>query len=198
MPFASTDSTSARFLRTILAWSTEDEIPQTAVDHPRRWRAAVRRQRDRPGCAGATPAADGQHVATSAGSADAARRSGAACAAGFRRHARGTAAGRHAGNATTTACTGRYHGNADSAGRRHHGAARGGHAGRTARSALEHARASPAGPAPSFEQLSGGGKSISEEQAAAYPLLANDFLYADHNRNGKISKSEYEKWVSQK
>jgi hypothetical protein len=56
----------------------------------------------------------------------------------------------------------------------------------------------PAGPAPSFDQLSGGGKSISEEQAAAYPLLANDFLYADHNRNGKISKSEYEKWVSQK
>jgi hypothetical protein len=56
----------------------------------------------------------------------------------------------------------------------------------------------PAGPAPSFEQLSGGGKSISEEQASAYPLLANDFLYADQNRNGKVSKSEYEKWVAQK
>ena len=56
----------------------------------------------------------------------------------------------------------------------------------------------PAGPAPSFEQLSGGAKSISEEQASAYPLLANDFLYVDHNRNGRISKSEYEKWVAQK
>ena len=55
-----------------------------------------------------------------------------------------------------------------------------------------------AGPAPSFEQLSGGGKSISEEQAAAYPLLANDFSYADHNRDHRISKSEYNKWVSQK
>jgi hypothetical protein len=56
----------------------------------------------------------------------------------------------------------------------------------------------PAGPAPSFEQLSGGSKSITEEQAAAYPLLANDFIYADHNRNGRISKSEYDHWVSQK
>lgn len=58
--------------------------------------------------------------------------------------------------------------------------------------------APPAGPAPSFEQLSGGGKSISEDQAAAYPLLANDFIYADHNRNHRISKSEYENWLSQK
>jgi hypothetical protein len=58
--------------------------------------------------------------------------------------------------------------------------------------------APPAGPAPSFEQLSGGGKSISEEQAAAYPLLANDFIYADHNRNNTISKSEYQHWLSQK
>ena len=58
--------------------------------------------------------------------------------------------------------------------------------------------APPAGPAPSFEQLSGGGKSISEDQAAAYPLLANDFIYADHNRNNSISKSEYQHWLSQK
>ncbi|WP_244754380.1 hypothetical protein [Rhodanobacter sp. B2A1Ga4] len=56
----------------------------------------------------------------------------------------------------------------------------------------------PAGPAPAFEQLSGGGKYISEEQASAYPLLANDFLYADHNRDGHISKSEYERWVAGK
>ena len=58
--------------------------------------------------------------------------------------------------------------------------------------------APPAGPAPSFEQLSGGGKSISEEQASAYPLLANDFIYADHNRDGRVSKSEYERWAAQK
>jgi hypothetical protein len=53
------------------------------------------------------------------------------------------------------------------------------------------------GPAPSFEQLSGGGKSISEDQAVAYPPLANDFLNADSNRNGSISKSEYARWVKQ-
>lgn len=56
----------------------------------------------------------------------------------------------------------------------------------------------PAGPAPSFEQLSGGGKYITEEQAAAYPLLANDFLHADRNRDGRISKSEYARWLSNK
>jgi hypothetical protein len=59
-------------------------------------------------------------------------------------------------------------------------------------------QAPPAGPAPTFEQLSGGGKSISEDQAAAYPLLANDFIFADHNRNKSISKSEYQNWLSQK
>ncbi|MEP7185445.1 MAG: hypothetical protein ABI767_06345 [Rhodanobacter sp.] len=58
--------------------------------------------------------------------------------------------------------------------------------------------APPTGPAPSFEQLSGGGKSISEDQAAAYPLLANDFIHADHNRDNRISKSEYRNWLSQK
>jgi hypothetical protein len=53
------------------------------------------------------------------------------------------------------------------------------------------------GPAPSFEQLSGGGKSISEDQAAAYPPLANDFINADRNKNGQISKSEYANWLKQ-
>lgn len=56
----------------------------------------------------------------------------------------------------------------------------------------------PAGPAPSFEQLSGGGKYITEQQAAAYPLLANDFIHADRNRDGRISKSEYARWLSNK
>jgi hypothetical protein len=53
------------------------------------------------------------------------------------------------------------------------------------------------GPAPSFEQLSGGGKSISEDQAAAYPPLANDFINADTNKNHSISKAEYERWLKQ-
>lgn len=53
------------------------------------------------------------------------------------------------------------------------------------------------GPAPSFEQLSGGGKSISEEQATTYPPLANDFAHADRNRDGKVSKAEYQRWLKQ-
>jgi hypothetical protein len=51
------------------------------------------------------------------------------------------------------------------------------------------------GPAPPFEQLSGGSKGITEDQAVAYPPLANDFIHADTNRDGKISKSEYERWT---
>jgi hypothetical protein len=54
-----------------------------------------------------------------------------------------------------------------------------------------------AGPAPDFSQLSGGSKSITEEQAVAYPPLANDFINADRNRNGKISKTEYNSWTKQ-
>ena len=53
------------------------------------------------------------------------------------------------------------------------------------------------GPAPTFEQLSGGGKSISADQAVAYPPLANDFINADTNRNGKVSKAEYARWTKQ-
>lgn len=62
----------------------------------------------------------------------------------------------------------------------------------TVRSA--HAPAPVEGPAPSFEQLAAGGKFISEAQAAAYPLLANDFDHADRNRDGRISKAEYARW----
>jgi hypothetical protein len=47
---------------------------------------------------------------------------------------------------------------------------------------------------PSFEQLSGGSKVITEQQAAAYPLLANDFSYvAGHSDH--ITKSQYEHWL---
>jgi hypothetical protein len=54
-----------------------------------------------------------------------------------------------------------------------------------------------AGPAPDFAQLSGGAKSITPAQAASYPPLANDFEYADGNRDGHVSKAEYERWVKQ-
>jgi hypothetical protein len=53
------------------------------------------------------------------------------------------------------------------------------------------------GPAPAFEQLSGGGKSITADQAVAYPPLANDFIHADSNRNGTVSKTEYTNWTKQ-
>lgn len=53
------------------------------------------------------------------------------------------------------------------------------------------------GPAPDFAQLSGGGRAITEDQASAYPALANDFIHADSNRNGSVSKSEYTHWTSQ-
>lgn len=53
------------------------------------------------------------------------------------------------------------------------------------------------GQAPPFEQLAHGGTSISEDQADAYPPLANDFEHADRNRDGHVSKSEYERWLKQ-
>lgn len=53
------------------------------------------------------------------------------------------------------------------------------------------------GPAPAFEQLADGTKSISSEQANTYPPLANDFEHADKNRDNRISKSEYENWLKQ-
>jgi hypothetical protein len=53
------------------------------------------------------------------------------------------------------------------------------------------------GPAPAFEQLADGGKAISSDQAAAYPPLANDFLHADRNKDGTISKAEYTHWAKQ-
>ncbi len=54
-----------------------------------------------------------------------------------------------------------------------------------------------AGPAPDFKQLSGDSNGITAEQAVAYPPLANDFLNADSNKDGKISQSEYARWVKQ-
>ncbi len=57
------------------------------------------------------------------------------------------------------------------------------------------APAPQAGPAPSFAQLSGGSKAITESQAEAYPPLANDFIHADRNRNGSVSEAEYKQWM---
>lgn len=57
--------------------------------------------------------------------------------------------------------------------------------------------AQQAGPAPDFAQLANGGKYVTAEQAATgYPLLANDFQHADRNHDGRVSKSEYERWQS--
>lgn len=36
---------------------------------------------------------------------------------------------------------------------------------------------------------------ITSMEADAYPPLANDFIYADSNRDGRISQLEYERWV---
>ena len=55
-----------------------------------------------------------------------------------------------------------------------------------------------AGPAPSFEELSGGSRYISADQATAYPLLANDFTYVDKGKTGHITKAQYERWLNNK
>lgn len=48
---------------------------------------------------------------------------------------------------------------------------------------------------PSFEQLSGGKKYITKDQANAYPPLANDFLYVAGANGQRISKAQYEHWL---
>jgi hypothetical protein len=57
----------------------------------------------------------------------------------------------------------------------------------------------PAGPAPDFAQLdSNGNGSIDATEAKAYPLLANDFEYADGSGDNAVSKSEYTRWTDSK
>lgn len=51
------------------------------------------------------------------------------------------------------------------------------------------------GPAPPFEQLAQGAAYITPEQAAAYPPLANDWIHADRNRDNRLTRAEYERWV---
>lgn len=50
-------------------------------------------------------------------------------------------------------------------------------------------------PAPPFAQLARGKNYISQADAESYDLLANDFIHADGNRDGRISQAEYERWV---
>lgn len=52
------------------------------------------------------------------------------------------------------------------------------------------------GPAPSFEQLANGKKYISENDASAYPLLANDWAYVDKGHAGRVTKAQYEAWLN--
>ena len=55
----------------------------------------------------------------------------------------------------------------------------------------------PSGPAPEFAQLDVNGDGfIDSTEAAGYKLLANDFRMADSNRDGRISKREYQHWVN--
>lgn len=55
----------------------------------------------------------------------------------------------------------------------------------------------PSGPAPDFAQLDANGDGfLDQSEASGYRLLANDFRMADSNRDGKVSKREYERWVA--
>lgn len=66
----------------------------------------------------------------------------------------------------------------------------------TVRSSMAPAPAE--GTPPPFEQLAGSSKWITQEQASVYPLLANDFDYADRNKDNRISASEYSRWSNPK
>lgn len=52
------------------------------------------------------------------------------------------------------------------------------------------------GPAPAFAQLDAAHHGfLSPADASAYPPLANDFIFADSNRDGRISPAEYARWL---
>lgn len=55
----------------------------------------------------------------------------------------------------------------------------------------------PSEPAPVFSQLdSNGDRASRADEAAGYALLANDFLMADANRDGRVSQREYDRWAA--
>jgi opacity protein-like surface antigen len=53
-------------------------------------------------------------------------------------------------------------------------------------------------PPPPFAQLARGKGYITSADAEGYDLLANDFIHADGNRDGRISQAEYERWVRER
>lgn len=55
--------------------------------------------------------------------------------------------------------------------------------------------AKPPEPRPPFEGLDRNHDGLLDEsEAAAYPTLANDFIYADANRDHRISRREFDRW----
>ena len=48
---------------------------------------------------------------------------------------------------------------------------------------------------PPFAQLARGKAYITSADAEGYDLLANDFIHADANRDGRVSQAEYQSWV---
>lgn len=52
------------------------------------------------------------------------------------------------------------------------------------------------GPPPPFAQLDTRRVGyITGDEAEAYPPLANDFIHADGNRDGRVSRAEYDRWA---
>lgn len=54
----------------------------------------------------------------------------------------------------------------------------------------------PAGPPPSFATLDQDGNGqVDEAEARGYAVLANDFINADRNHDGRVSSREYAAWL---
>ncbi|HSX62766.1 MAG TPA: hypothetical protein VLF18_21495 [Tahibacter sp.] len=55
--------------------------------------------------------------------------------------------------------------------------------------------AKPAQTKPAFAALDGNGDGvIDEREASGFEILANDFEFADRNRDMRVSQREYERW----
>lgn len=61
-----------------------------------------------------------------------------------------------------------------------------------------HPEAKSVAPAPPFATLDTDGNGIIDtSEVNQYPPLANDFKYADSNRDNTLSKAEYQRWTGQ-